>query len=147
MFLNLSTSINKTVGERPLNRAPSKAAATCSIIKPRFGRLVSESVCAESISCACKAAFARTARTTRNVTAVARTNIEIARTVRSTSFVGFVNANTTTGKTRDVVVSTSRPSSGCLSRRAECEAMVATLGCKIVAETKNKLAIYGALAN
>ena len=111
--------MNKTVGERPLNRAFSNDAATCSIINPRFGRLVSESVCAESISCACNTAFALTARTTRNVTAVARIKIEIARTVLSTSLEGFVSAKTTTGKTRDVVVSTRRPRSGCLSLRAE----------------------------
>ncbi len=108
---------------------------------------MSESVCAESISFACKTAFARTAKTTRNVTAVAKTKIEIARTVRSTSVVGFVSANTTTGKTSEVVVSTSRPRRGCFSRRAECEVIVATLGCSTVAETKNKLAMYGALAN
>ena len=144
MFLNRSTSTNKTVGEQPLNREFSIEAPTCSIINPRFGRLVKESVCAESISRACSDALACTAKMTRAVTAAAKMKIETVRTARSVSLVGLVRANITTGTTSEVVVNTSRLSSGCLIRLTECDASVETLGCSTVAETKNKLAMYGA---
>ena len=80
------------------------------------------------------------------MTAIAKTKIEIVRTRRSTSFVGSVIASTTTGMTSADVVNTKRPSNGCRWRVATCDASVLTLGCSKVAETKNKLAIYGALA-
>ena len=144
IFLNRSTSMNKTVGALPLNFEFAIAAPTCSIIRPRFGRFVNASVCAESIKRACSDAFARTANTTRAVTAMAKIKIETARTVRSVSLVGLVRAKTTTGTTSAPVVKTSRLSNGCFKRPAVCKVSVEILGCRTVAETKNKLATNGA---
>ena len=139
IFLKRSTSINKTVGAQPLNRDLSIAVETCSSIKPRFGKFVRASVCAESIRRCCSEALARTENITRVVTAIANTKIETALTVRSVSSVGVVRARTTTGRTSAAVVSTSRPKSGCFDRTAVCDDSVETLGCRIVADTKNKL--------
>ena len=124
MFLNRSRSMKYIVGKRSGPHCVVSARSVSFSSSARLGSSVNGSVCADRSNSSCATLFARTVRTTRNVTAAARIVADIERTQRSSSLYGLVAERAMTGMINEPVVNTNRPStrigplatSGCMRR-------------------------------
>ena len=142
MFLKRSTSMKRTVGWREVPHASSVASSIRPSIAFLFGRPVSWSVSALRTRSAWVRAFARTACTTRAITAVARTTTDTVRTIRSFADAGSVAESRMTGTTIDAVTVTSLVIKGGAARRRAGDMSTLLDGCSneapaMVAEARN----------